>query len=66
MRLKKVKMFLVETLNLLNLVIYVRNVHSKNTEAMSPVYYYKNLYSYTAILLFQMIHVFVEKMNSGQ
>ena len=31
-------MFLVETL--LNLVIYVRNVHSKNTEAPFPIYYY--------------------------
>ena len=31
LRLKKVKMFLVETL--LNLVIYVSNVHSKNTAA---------------------------------
>ena len=34
LRLKKVKVFLVETL--LNLVIYVCNVHSKNTEAPLP------------------------------
>ena len=32
------KMFLVEIL--LNLVIYVRNVHSKNKEAPFPIYYY--------------------------
>ena len=31
------KMFLVETL--LNLVIYVRNVQSKNTETLFPIYY---------------------------
>ena len=36
LRLKKLKMFLVETL--LNLVIYVRNVHSKNTKAPFPIY----------------------------
>ena len=39
---KKVKMFLVEIL--LNLVIYVRNVHSKNIEAPFPIYYYYNYY----------------------
>ena len=52
LRLKKVKMSLVETL--LNLVIYVGNVQSKNTEAPFPIYYYicycPKLYTYLWIL----------------
>ena len=34
--MKKVKMFLVKTL--LNLVVYVRDIHSKNTEAPFPIH----------------------------